>query len=110
MNRLQEAHAEGVEEVSPLEAQSVIFHALDTHGLKRPVSHVQRDLDNLYSPPVQRFGQLASEVQARRRRRNRPALAREDRLVPVAIACLVGSLDIRRQRHMTDLVDDLVDG
>jgi len=29
VNRLQEAHAEGVEEVSPLEAQSVIFHALD---------------------------------------------------------------------------------
>ena len=29
VNRLQEAHAEGVDEVSPLEAQSVIFHALD---------------------------------------------------------------------------------
>ena len=29
VTRLQEAHAEGVDEVSPLEAQSVIFHALD---------------------------------------------------------------------------------
>lgn len=29
VNRLQEAHAEGVDEVSVLEAQSVIFHALD---------------------------------------------------------------------------------
>jgi hypothetical protein len=29
VDRLQEAHAEGVDEVSPLEAQSVIFHALD---------------------------------------------------------------------------------
>ena len=29
VNRLQEAHVEGVDEVSPLEAQSVIFHAPD---------------------------------------------------------------------------------
>ena len=48
-------------------------------------------------------------MQSRRRRRDGSAVAGIDRLIPFAIRRLITTLDIWRQRNMTDAVDRVVD-
>ena len=50
------------------------------------------------------------EVQSGRRRGNRTALARINRLIAIAIGDRIGTLDVRRQRHVADRVDRFADG
>ena len=83
--------------------------SIDAHRLKRAVADVQRDGRALDAPLVQRVEKLRREMQAGGRRRDRAALARIHGLIPLAIALRVVALDVRRQRHVADLVDRVLD-
>ena len=49
------------------------------------------------------------EVQARRRRRDRPGFTREDRLVAQPVFGRVRPMNVRRQRHVANLLQALID-
>ncbi len=53
--------------------------------------------------------QLRREVQPGGRRGDRPARAREHGLIALSIGCRVGALDVGRQRHVTERIDERID-
>ena len=90
--------------------QAVVLDLLDTHRLKRAVPDVERDLGHLDAAILEGGHQRRVEVQTGGGRRDRPARAREDGLVPVAIVHAIVAPDVRRQRHVTDRIDRGVHG
>src|SRR5688572_13305222 len=49
-------------------------------------------------------------MESRRRCSDRTPLARVHGLISLAIGCRVFALDVRRQRHVTDVIDGLIHG
>ena len=80
----------------------MVLDRLDTYGLERAVSHVQRDLGAPNAARVESIEQLAREVQTGRRRGYRPARARIHRLVSLAVRQAIAAFDVRRQRNVTE--------
>ena len=99
--RLADRKALGVERVG--------LDLVDADRLKRAVSDVQRDRGALDAPRVEGQQNLGREMKTRRWRRDRPALARVDRLISLPIGRVIIALDVGRQRHVTDRVHRLVD-
>src|SRR6185295_20298791 len=87
----------------------MILDSVDADGLKRAVAHMKGDLDDLNAAPVERVHQCGAEVQAGSRRGNRSALPREYRLIAIAIVSAILAFDVRRQRHVADRVNRLLD-
>ena len=79
----------------------------DAHGLEGAVAHVQRDLDAFDAGGRHVIEDRLGEVQAGRRRGHGPALAGEHGLVPLAVRVEIRPLDVGRQRHMADGVDEI---
>src|SRR5262245_33361435 len=95
-----------------LRSNGVLFNLLDADGLESRISDVMSDLNDLHAVSAQLVEGLRSEMQSGGRRRNRPALAREDGL----IARLVQppffdafAFNVWRQRRIADLVNDPVE-
>ena len=80
------------------------------HGFERAVADVQGDGRPLDTRSLELGQQSGGEVQPRGRGRHRSPLPGEHRLVPFAILGPVITLDVGRQRHVTDRVYRLVEG
>jgi hypothetical protein len=78
-------------------------------GLKRAIPHVQRDGCALHALSCKRVHQLGREVEAGSRSGNRSALRCIDCLIPLAIVNAIAALDVRRQGHVADSVDNDVE-
>ena len=93
--------------------EPVLLDLLDLHRLEGAVAHVQGDGRRLDPPLRQPSHQFRREVQAGGGRGRRPGLAREDRLVAVAVGRRVRALDVggqgdvalRRQRRLEVALD-----
>src|SRR4051812_6182845 len=83
----------------------VIFDPLSMDRLKRSQPDVQRDLRDLNAAFFDLRQDLRREVQARGRSGDRAALARVDGLVTVAVGGRIVAGDVRRKRHVTELLD-----
>ncbi len=92
-----------------LRVDFVIFDARAPDGLERAVADVMRDRRSDNSTPIQRVQQCFVEVQSGRRRGDRTAHAREDRLIALAIFVGVRAMDVRRKRHVAELVNRRID-
>jgi hypothetical protein len=87
--------------------QSMIFNPLHAYRLKRSQAHVERDLRRLDATIPYAFKNLWREVQPSSRRRYRTACPRVDGLIAIPIPGTVRPIDIRRQRHMPQLLDQI---
>jgi hypothetical protein len=83
---------------------AMVVDVIDAHRLKRAIPDVQCDRRTFHTGACERGEQLRCEVQARRRSGDRPAPLRINRLITVAVLGAIGTLDVRRQRHMPDTV------
>ena len=92
-----------------LRLEPVILDPFGPDRLERAVADVQRDLGDADAATRERRRERRAEVQARRRRGDRSARAREDRLIPLAVLAAIVALDVRRQRHVADRVDGFVE-
>src|SRR5215813_12942051 len=85
--------------------QFMIFDLLDSHWLKRSKADMQSYFGNLDAARPNAVHDLGSEVQARRGRSYRAAFACIYRLVALMVGGAIFTIDIRRQRHMTNAID-----
>src|SRR5687768_4870982 len=84
---------------------SVVFHAIDANRLERPIANMQRHTRAFDTARRERVENLRCKVQARSGRRNRASLPRIDGLISLAIECAIRTLDVRRQRNMSNRID-----
>src|ERR1041384_1060389 len=89
---------------------AMVFDAVDSNRLKRPVAYVKSDLCCLDSSGLQTMQQLRGEVQPGSRRSHGAALARENGLIAIGIeAIFFVALDVGRKRRAPYAIDDLVE-
>jgi hypothetical protein len=93
----------------PLRMQSNVFHPLHPYRLKSSQPHMQRHLTSLNPALPHPLQNSRSEMQPRRRSRHRPALPRIHCLIPLTISRRIRPPNIRRQRHMPNLLQDPVE-
>ena len=89
---------------------SMFVDLLGTNRLEGAVADVQRDRRAFDAAGIERREQLRREVQSRGRCGNRAAVLRVDRLIAIAIGRRIVALDIRRQWHVADAIDDFTQG
>ena len=87
----------------------VRFYLIDLHRLEGAIADVQGNGRALDTFLLQAIEKLLGEMESGGRRRDRAALAGIHGLIPIAIALRVVPLDIRRQRHVADVLDRLFD-
>ena len=87
----------------------MIFHPLHAHRLKRPETHVKCDLAGLDTALAQRLESSFREVESCRGGSDRASNLGIDRLVGLAILCLIGASNVGRQRNMPQAVDRILD-
>ena len=85
----------------------MVFDAVHAHRLEGPRADVQRHERHLNAFRAQFFQQRFIKVQTRRWRRDRTRLLAVDGLVQLAVGLFVRALNIRRQRHVADGVQDI---
>lgn len=85
----------------------VLLDNLTSHGLKRTQPYMQSQFRDFDAPGPNFLQNLGREVQARRGRRYRPRRLGEDGLILLSVPLLVGAVNIRRQRHVSDMLDSL---
>jgi hypothetical protein len=93
-----------------LRLETMVFDALYPHWLKRPVADMQRNLGCLNASTSEAVHDRWSEMQSGGGRSNRPALTGEYRLIPISIVCAIVAFDVRRERNVSDRVDEVSDG
>ncbi len=92
-------------DLHPLEIHPMLFDAIDFHGLERAEADVQRHARDLDAPRRDGGEQLAGEVEARGRRRDRAGALRENGLVVDRVLCVrdaAGAVDVGRQGSGTE--------
>jgi thioredoxin reductase len=92
-----------------LGVDNVVFDTFYANRLERPIAHVQRYFGSLDALCCQRIEQPGREMQPRRRRRNRAAVACVNGLITVAVGRLIAALDVWRQRDVPNPIDCIVD-
>ncbi|VAL71188.1 Uncharacterised protein [Enterobacter kobei] len=90
-----------------LRVHDVVFDAVHAHRLEGACTNVQRHERHLYALRAQFLQQRLIKVQARRWRRHRARLLAVDGLIQLAVGLFVRALNIRRQRHVADGVEDV---
>ncbi|MNZ77009.1 hypothetical protein D3C78_955320 [compost metagenome] len=85
----------------------VVLDALDAHRLEGAGADVQGDEGGVHAPGADRRQQGIVEVQPGGGRRHRAGLALVgiDGLVALAVGVLVGAVDVGRQRHVADALE-----
>src|SRR4029079_17738492 len=110
LERVVDSAGRPVADLVALRIDSMIFDPFDADWLKRAVADVQRDLYTSSAAGFKRRDESRVEMESCGRRRYRACFAREHRLISIAIRGAVGTLDVRRQRHVPDRVDRCIDG
>ena len=87
----------------------MLLNCLRAHWLERAVADVKRDLGTLNATAGERVQQLLREVQSGRRRGDRPFHRRVNGLIALAVHGSIRAFDVRRQRNVTERVDQRVD-
>ena len=85
----------------------MVFNAVHAHRLEGSRPDVQRYKRHLNAFRAQFFQQRFIKVQACRRGRDRARLLAVDGLVQLAVSLFVRTLNVRRQRHVADGVQDI---
>ena len=85
----------------------MIFNGLHTHRLERPRADVQRHKRHLNAFFAQRGQQRIVKVQTCGWRGNGPRFFTVDRLIQLTVGVFIRAVDVWRQRHMADRVEDL---
>lgn len=91
----------------------VIFNSLGANGLEGPEADVQSDFGSFDSSILDAGENFSSEVEAGGRGGNRSTLLRVDRLIAFAVAKGIITVDVGRERNVSDLVDageKIIDG
>src|SRR5205085_10947236 len=86
--------------------QPNLVQAFHSQRCERPEPNMQRHPDNLHSLRLKAFQYFRSEVQPGCRCCHRSWFPRKDCLVALAILRKIVAMNIGRQRHMTDAVED----
>src|SRR5262249_3299958 len=79
------------------------------NGFEGAVADVKRDLHRPDASRLEGFEDLRREMQSRGGRGDRAPYTREDRLISLSIGRRVVTLDVGRQRYMTERVDERLD-
>ncbi len=86
--------------------QPYILNIINTNRLKRPQPNMERHRLNLHPPRPQLRKNLRRKVKPRSRRSRRSRFTRKHRLVAVFVLLTIIAMDIRRQRHMPNLIEN----
>ena len=95
-------------DIEDLRVNRVRLDLVHANRRERAVADVHRDVGPLDAAGGELREQRRREMQPRGRRGDRSAGTRVDRLIPLAIRRAVGTLDVRRQRHVAQGVDGLI--
>lgn len=85
--------------------QTVVFDSIHAYRLKGSQTYMKRDLHTLNIALLNALKDLRGKVQACSRRGHRATLARIDSLIAIAVGRTIGAIDIRWQRHMSELLN-----
>src|ERR1019366_10047552 len=83
----------------------VLLDHFDSYGLKRTKSDVQRDFGSFDATGADAVEHFGREVQSGSRSRDRAQRLGINRLALLAIERRVGTVDVRRQRDVSDALD-----
>ncbi|MCY1430563.1 hypothetical protein D9M71_465130 [compost metagenome] len=92
-------------DLQPLFMHVVVFDALDPHWLEGTSPHVQGDEGGFHAFGGDLGQQLFIEVQAGGWRGHGASALGVHRLVALAVGALIRTVDVRRQRHMADAIE-----
>src|SRR5580698_6279008 len=85
--------------------QSMVFHSIHPHRLEGSQSNMQCDLRRLNATLAHPRQHFRREVQTSGWGSNRSAFPGVDRLIALAVAGLIGAVDVRGQRHVSQFLD-----
>ena len=86
--------------------QVYLIDAFDTQWSKRAQSHMQRYARDLHPASSDQIQHMRREVQACGGSSYGTSFSREDSLIAFAVSSGIVAVDVGRQRHMTDLLQD----